>query len=72
MNYRLVSIVVDVMGDVFPELRQHQVLIKDVIKEEEESFGRTSIKVRIIMCGLNCLHDGHVFVDCELVKLWYC
>lgn len=35
------------MGDVFPELKQHEVHIKDVIMEEEESFGRTLIKVRI-------------------------
>ncbi|XP_054823230.1 alanine--tRNA ligase [Prosopis cineraria] len=40
----LVSTVVNVMDDVFPELKHHEVLIKDVIKEEEESFGRTLIK----------------------------
>ncbi|KAF7801233.1 alanine--tRNA ligase isoform X2 [Senna tora] len=40
----LVNVVANVMGDVFPELKQHEVHIKDVIKEEEESFGRTLIK----------------------------
>ncbi|XLR56015.1 hypothetical protein S83_006687 [Arachis hypogaea] len=41
---RLVSVVVKVMGDVFPELKQQEAHIRDVIEEEEESFGRTLIK----------------------------
>ncbi|KAG4979392.1 hypothetical protein JHK82_032637 [Glycine max] len=40
----LVSIVVNVMGDVFPELKQQETHIRNVIEEEEESFGRTLIK----------------------------
>ncbi|KAK7341334.1 hypothetical protein VNO80_24260 [Phaseolus coccineus] len=40
----LVSVVVNVMGDVFPELKQHEAHIRNVIEEEEESFGRTLIK----------------------------
>ncbi|XP_027355094.1 alanine--tRNA ligase isoform X1 [Abrus precatorius] len=40
----LVSVVVNVMGDVFPELKQQEVHIRNVIEEEEESFGRTLIK----------------------------
>ncbi|KAK7362565.1 hypothetical protein VNO77_04681 [Canavalia gladiata] len=40
----LVSVVVNVMGDVFPELKQQEVNIRNVIAEEEESFGRTLIK----------------------------
>lgn len=43
----LVSVVVKVIGDVFPELQQHEAHIKDVIKAEETSFGRTLGKVRI-------------------------
>ena len=38
------------MGDVFPELKQQEVHIRNVIEEEEESFGRTLIKVRMIIC----------------------
>ncbi|KAJ4794750.1 Alanine--tRNA ligase [Rhynchospora pubera] len=41
---RLVDVVVQVMGDVFPELRQHKAKIEEIIKEEEESFGRTLAK----------------------------
>ncbi|KAL6494838.1 hypothetical protein OROGR_031638 [Orobanche gracilis] len=40
----LVSVVVKVMGDVFPEIKQQEVHIREIIKEEEESFGRTLIK----------------------------
>ncbi|KAF5749898.1 alanine--tRNA ligase [Tripterygium wilfordii] len=41
---RLVNVVVKVMGDVFPELKQHEAHIRDVIAEEETSFGRTLLK----------------------------
>ncbi|XP_059660711.1 alanine--tRNA ligase-like isoform X2 [Cornus florida] len=37
----LVNIVVKVMGDVFPELKQHELHIRDTIADEEASFGRT-------------------------------
>lgn len=44
---RLVDVVVRLMGDVFPELRQHKAKIEEIIKEEEESFGRTLAKVNL-------------------------
>ncbi|KAM3381587.1 alanine-tRNA ligase [Capsicum galapagoense] len=37
----LVKVVVEVMGDVFPELKQRETHIRDIIAEEETSFGRT-------------------------------
>ncbi|KAE9616433.1 putative alanine--tRNA ligase [Lupinus albus] len=40
----LVSVVVSVMGDVFPELKEREGHIVEVIAEEEESFGRTLLK----------------------------
>ncbi|XP_077222663.1 alanine--tRNA ligase-like [Tasmannia lanceolata] len=40
----LVSIVVKVMGDIFPELKQGEMNIKNIIAEEEISFGKTLIK----------------------------
>ncbi|KAJ4974414.1 hypothetical protein NE237_007588 [Protea cynaroides] len=40
----LVSVVVKVMGDVFPELKQHEANIRDTIAAEETSFGRTLLK----------------------------
>ncbi|KAG9457092.1 hypothetical protein H6P81_001600 [Aristolochia fimbriata] len=40
----LVNIVVKMMGDIFPELKQHENNIKNIIAEEEISFGRTLVK----------------------------
>ncbi|KAG0615366.1 hypothetical protein M758_5G035500 [Ceratodon purpureus] len=40
----LVDIVVEVMGDVFPELKKNQAKIKEIIAEEETSFSRTLVK----------------------------
>jgi alanyl-tRNA synthetase len=38
---RLVDIAVDTMGEAFPELRKNRQHVKDVLREEEESFERT-------------------------------
>lgn len=39
--YRLVPVLVSIMGDAYPELIAQQDLVQKVIKEEEESFLRT-------------------------------
>lgn len=39
--YKLTPILVDIMGNAYPELKSQQELIKKVIKEEEESFLHT-------------------------------
>ncbi len=39
--YRLVPTVVDAMGDVFPELKKDPDRVGGLIKEEEQSFGKT-------------------------------
>ncbi|KAL6001807.1 hypothetical protein ACLOJK_041785 [Asimina triloba] len=41
---RLVSAVMDVMGDIFPELKLGETNIRNIIAEEETSFGRTLVK----------------------------
>jgi alanyl-tRNA synthetase len=38
---KLVEPVVDLMGDMFPEVRQRATYITETIRDEEESFGRT-------------------------------
>ena len=39
--YQLVDVLVETMGDVFPEIKEKQEFIKKVIKAEEESFNAT-------------------------------
>ena len=39
--FRLVGVVAQTMGDVFPEVRANQSRIKETIKREEEAFNRT-------------------------------
>jgi alanyl-tRNA synthetase len=39
--YRLLPVLIDTMGDAYPELTEQKILIEKVIKEEEESFLRT-------------------------------
>lgn len=60
---RLVSVVVKVMGEIFPELKQGESNIKDIIAEEETSFGKTLVKVIDNMS----VHD-FVFSICFLQK----
>ncbi|KAH1074024.1 hypothetical protein J1N35_026352 [Gossypium stocksii] len=43
------EIVVEVMGDVFLELKQHEVHIGDIIAAEEASFGKTLVKDAFIL-----------------------
>ena len=39
--HKLVGVLVEQMGDVFPELRERRELIEKTIRAEEESFGKT-------------------------------
>lgn len=41
MIYKIVPTLVETMGDVFPEIKQNQKQVEEVIKSEEESFGET-------------------------------
>ncbi|HEX3799825.1 MAG TPA: alanine--tRNA ligase [Verrucomicrobiae bacterium] len=39
--YKLVDVLADTMGGVFPEIRARQQIVKDVLKTEEEAFNKT-------------------------------
>ena len=39
--YKLVEVLAETMGDVFPELRKKQSHVQEVIKAEEEAFNKT-------------------------------
>ena len=39
--YKLLPVLIDNMGEAYPELKAQQTLIEKVIKEEEDSFLRT-------------------------------
>lgn len=41
------------MGDTFPELKHNEKKIKDIIEEEEASFGRTLLKVILIKVSID-------------------
>lgn len=41
------------MGDVFPELKQHEAHIRDTIAAEETSFGKTLLHVRFLSWEMN-------------------
>lgn len=51
---------VRVMGDVFPELKQNEMRIRDIIAEEEASFGKTLLKVSV---------DSIIFVGPPIVSI---
>ena len=47
--YKLVPVLVDQMGEAYPELKAQQTLITKVIKEEEEAFLRTLAKGMVLL-----------------------
>ena len=47
-SYSLVDVFVRVMGDVFPELKDNEKKIKDIIKEEDPSFENTLAMVILV------------------------
>ncbi|GAB2215567.1 hypothetical protein Drorol1_Dr00019955 [Drosera rotundifolia] len=66
----LVNIVVKVMGDIFPELKQHEKRIVSVIADEEASFGKTLLKG--IEKFKKCAEDvkGNIIEGKDAFLLW--
>ena len=68
---RLVSTLVEVMGDAYPELVKQQVLIEKVIKEEEEAFLRTLEKgIGLINGVMERSADTHVISGKDTFTLY--
>lgn len=59
--YQLVDSVIDTLGDAFPSLKTNTEDVKNLIKEEEEQFGRTLDKG--IRKFKGCLKDGRISGD---------
>ena len=57
----LVPVVVDTMGEAFPELRKEPERVRAIIREEEESFGRT-LDNGIARFELAARKAGHQFI----------
>ncbi|KAK8616378.1 hypothetical protein V6N13_017930 [Hibiscus sabdariffa] len=55
---KLVKIVVEIMGDIFPELKQHEARIGGIIAAEEASFGKTLVKLMVEERGLTVDVEG--------------
>src|SRR5690349_643063 len=52
--FKLVDVVAETMGDIFPEVREKQKHVQETIKREEESFNRT------LDIGINVFEQGLV------------
>lgn len=65
----LVRVVVEVMGDIFPELRQYEVHISNTIAVEEASFGRTLLHVSLntVACAHDTIHCTYDFGEYSFV-----
>jgi alanyl-tRNA synthetase len=51
--YKLVDVLADTMGDVFPEIRAEKKHVQDVIRTEEEAFNKT-LDIGISMFNVQC------------------
>ncbi len=57
--YKLVDVLADTMGHVFPELRAKQTHVKEVIRGEEEAFNKTLDRgIELFREETECMHGG--------------
>jgi alanyl-tRNA synthetase len=85
--FKMVDVVVDTMGDVFPELRVKAGFVKEVIEDEEVSFNRTlsgglkyfdKVRARLATAGSNVVPGEDVRADvscndsCEFPTVCVC
>lgn len=71
MMYKLLPTLQQEMGEAYPELYQHETLIKDTIKMEEDRFIRTMEKgLRLLDDETKNLHSGDTFSGETAFKLY--
>ncbi|MEM1443421.1 MAG: alanine--tRNA ligase, partial [Verrucomicrobiota bacterium] len=69
--HRLVPVLVEEMGDVFPELAARQEKIEAVLKAEEEQFNRTLDRgLKLFDDAAGKVSSGDTFPPATVVKLW--
>jgi len=70
--HRLVPILVETMGNVFPETRVQQSYVERIIRAEEESFGATLENgVRVFEDIMRDQPEGHAIVPADAAFLLY-
>jgi alanyl-tRNA synthetase len=65
--YKLVDVLADTMGDVFPEIRARKKNVQDVIRTEEEAFNKTLDSGLQIFDQLVALHE-RISTLSEIIK----
>jgi alanyl-tRNA synthetase len=69
--YKLVDVLIETMGEVFPELCQHGELIQSTIRSEEESFNKTLDRgIELFRREANTLGEGRELAGDFVFKLY--
>jgi alanyl-tRNA synthetase len=59
--YKLVTVLADIMGDVFPEIRRKQEHVEEVIQREEEAFNKTLDRgIDLFREETECMRSGEL------------
>jgi len=62
--YKLVDVLADTMGDVFPEIRARKKHVQEVVQAEEESFNKTLDR------GIEYFREGMAEIERELIPMF--
>ncbi len=68
--YKLIPTLVNEMGEAFPEIKEKEKHIRNVVKQEEESFDRTLDKGLVMFELITANLDGKIITGEEVFKLY--
>jgi len=68
--YKLIPVLVDIMGEAFPELKKQKTLITNVIREEEQSFLRTLEQGLVLLNRLIETADNNTISGAKVFELY--